>query len=43
MALPDLVKLNYKLTGELTHLKINNMPIRRESITQTESYMEKRI
>lgn len=43
MALPDLVKLNYKLIGELTYLKINNMPIRRESITQTESYIKKRI
>lgn len=38
MALPDLVKLDYKLIEGLTYLKINNMPIRRKTFAQTETY-----
>lgn len=39
MALPDLVELDYKLIEGLTYLKINNMPIRRKTFAQTETYV----
>jgi len=39
MVLPDLVRLNYKLTEEVIHLKVNNLPVRREMVDQTEIYI----
>lgn len=39
MARLYLERLTYKLIEELTHLKINNMPIRREMTAQTEIYI----
>lgn len=42
MTLPDLVRLNYKLTEESKYLKINNMRVRKEMIAQTETYRGKR-
>lgn len=37
MTLTDLGRLNYKLMEESTRLKVNNMPIRREMTTPTET------
>ena len=39
MVLPDLVRLNYKLTEEVIHLKVNNLPVRWEMVDQTETYI----
>lgn len=37
MALPGLIRLNYKLIEKLTYLKINNTPLGGEMTSQTDT------
>ena len=38
IVLPDLVRLNYKLTKEVIYLKVKKLPVRWQMVDQTETY-----